>query len=81
MRCLSRIIILISILLFTFQTATAASKGTSHISGNIISLSEHPLNNAIIKICREMKQGERIPPELDGVAVDVQIQAPLKAQS
>ena len=29
----------------------------------------------------ELKQGERIPPELDGVAVDVQIQAPLKAQS
>jgi hypothetical protein len=60
MKCLSRTAILLSIFLFTQQIALAETKTNSRISGTIINLSGSPLRNAIIKIIREVKQGEAL---------------------
>jgi hypothetical protein len=60
MRHLSRTAVLSCIVILTLQTAHADSKSNGQISGSIISLSGWPLNDAVIRIFREVREGELI---------------------
>ena len=59
MRSLCRTAILASLILIS-QTALADLKKSGRITGNIIDLSGSPLQNAIIRIIREVQQGESL---------------------
>ncbi len=60
MRAFSRILVLFGFLLVLLPVATANAKGNGHIAGSIISASGNPLHDAIIKIFRQVRQGESL---------------------
>jgi hypothetical protein len=60
MRYISRTAVLSCIVLLTLQTANAASKSNGQINGSIISLSGWPLTDAVIRIFREVREGELV---------------------
>jgi hypothetical protein len=58
MRPLFRILILSGFLLSALSAVTADAKSNGRITGNISSVSGNPLRNAIIRIYKDMQQGE-----------------------
>jgi hypothetical protein len=58
MRSLTRTALLSCIVLLALQTVNAASKSNGQIAGSIISLSGSPLSDAVIRVFREVREGE-----------------------
>jgi hypothetical protein len=60
MGSLSRMAVLLCIVFLTLQTASAAQKREGQITGSIVTLSGNPLHDAVIRIFREVHEGELI---------------------
>jgi hypothetical protein len=60
MRYLSRTILLFGLLLFSLPAAAAGAKGNGHITGIIKSISGNPLRDAVVRIIREVQEGEAL---------------------
>ena len=60
MRSISRILIILGFSLFTLQAYAGNAKDNSSVTGYIINASGSPLRDAVVKIFREVQQGESI---------------------